>query len=41
MTTELLKEKRAAILIKKGDNILVKASHGMEFPKVIEALKKL
>ena len=30
-----------ANVIKKGDNILVKASHGMEFPKVIEALKKL
>lgn len=28
-------------LIKKGDNVLVKASHGMHFEEIIEALKKL
>lgn len=27
-------------LIKRGDTILVKASHGMEFPEIVEALKK-
>lgn len=27
--------------IKNGDNILVKASHGMEFPKVIDAIKTM
>lgn len=27
--------------IKTGDNILVKASHGMEYPKVVEELQKL
>ena len=28
-------------LIHKGDSVLVKASHGMEFPKVVECLTKL
>ena len=28
-------------LIQKDDNILVKASHGMEFPEIVEALKEL
>lgn len=28
-------------LIKKGDNVLVKASHGMHFEEITEALKKL
>lgn len=28
-------------VVKKGDTILVKASHGMEFPKVVEALKSI
>ena len=27
-------------LLKQGDNILVKASHAMEFPKVIEAITR-
>ena len=26
-------------ILKKGDNILIKASHGMEFGKVVEAVK--
>jgi UDP-N-acetylmuramoyl-tripeptide--D-alanyl-D-alanine ligase len=28
-------------ILKKGDNILVKASHGMEFPLVVDALKTI
>lgn len=28
-------------VVKKGDTILVKASHGMEFPKIVEALKAM
>ena len=28
------------IYVKEGDTILVKASHFMEFPKVVEALSK-
>ena len=28
-------------VILPGDNVLVKASHGMDFPKVVEALQKL
>lgn len=28
-------------IINKGDTILVKASHGMEFPEIVEELKKL
>ena len=28
-------------LLKQGDNILVKASHAMEFPKVIEAITEM
>ena len=31
----------AETLIKKGDTILVKASHGMEFPEIVEHLKGL
>ena len=34
MTQELLS------YVKEGDAILVKASHFMEFPKVVEALSK-
>lgn len=34
MTQELLS------YVKEGDTILVKASHFMEFPKVVEALSK-
>ena len=26
--------------VKEGDNILIKASHFMDFPKVVEALTK-
>ena len=33
--------KKADQLIQKGDTILVKASHGMEFPEVVEYLKKM
>ena len=29
------------VLLKQGDNILVKASHAMEFPKVIEAITEM
>ena len=28
-------------IVKKGDTILVKASHSMEFPEIVEALQKL
>ncbi len=28
-------------IIHKGDNVLVKASHGMNFPDLVEALKHL
>ena len=28
-------------ILKKGDNILIKASHGMEFTKVVEAVKTI
>ena len=31
----------AETLLKKGDTILVKASHGMEFPEIVEHLKDL
>ena len=34
MITELLS------YVKEGDNILIKASHFMDFPKVVEALTK-
>jgi UDP-N-acetylmuramoyl-tripeptide--D-alanyl-D-alanine ligase len=34
MTEELL------AYVKEGDTVLVKASHFMEFPKVVEALTK-
>ena len=33
--------KEAASLFQKGDTVLVKASHGMEFPEIVEYLKKL
>lgn len=36
---ELIKELSG--ILKKGDNILVKASHAMEFPKIIEAIKAM
>ena len=32
---------QADILLNKGDTILVKASHGMEFPEIVEQLQKL
>lgn len=32
---------QAKNIIIPGDNILVKASHGMEFPEIVEALKKI
>lgn len=32
---------QANILLKKGDTILVKASHGMEFPEIVEYLQHL
>lgn len=32
---------KASTLIRPGDNILVKASHGMEFPELVDALKEL
>ena len=28
-------------ILKTGDNILIKASHGMEFTKVVEAIKTI
>ncbi|MCQ2508089.1 MAG: UDP-N-acetylmuramoyl-tripeptide--D-alanyl-D-alanine ligase [Dorea sp.] len=28
-------------IIKEGDNVLVKASHGMHFPEIVEALEKM
>ncbi len=28
-------------IIREGDNVLVKASHGMQFPKLVDALKEL
>ena len=31
---------KAHELLKDGDNILIKASHGMNFPEIVEALKK-
>ena len=33
--------KKAASLFLKGDTVLVKASHGMEFPEVVEYLKNM
>lgn len=30
---------RASLLLKDGDNILIKASHGMNFPEIVEHLK--
>ena len=32
---------QADILLNKGDTILVKASHGMEFPEIVEKLQQL
>lgn len=32
---------QAEKFLKKGDTVLVKASHGMEFPEIVEKLKKL
>ena len=34
-------EKDFTKLLKKGDNILVKASHGMQFTKIVDSLEKL
>ena len=34
-------EKDFSKLLKKGDNILVKASHGMQFTKIVDSLEKL
>ena len=34
-------EKDFSKLLKKGDNILVKASHGMQFTKIVDFLEKL
>lgn len=28
-------------IIKDGDNVLVKASHGMNFPQIVHALEEL
>jgi len=30
--------KNADSLLKKGDAVLIKASHSMDFPKIVEAL---
>ena len=32
---------QAEQFLKKGDTVLVKASHGMEFPEIVEKLKEL
>lgn len=32
---------KASELLQKGDTVLVKASHGMEFPEIVDYLKKL
>lgn len=32
---------QAEELLKEGDNVLVKASHGMEFPVIVDALQKI
>ena len=32
---------QAGDILLEGDNVLIKASHGMEFPEIVEALKKL
>lgn len=32
---------QAETILNEGDNVLIKASHGMEFPELVEALKKL
>lgn len=32
---------QAETLLLPGDNVLIKASHGMEFPEIIDALKKI
>ena len=32
---------QAGSILQEGDNVLIKASHGMEFPEIVEALKKL
>ena len=32
---------QAKQFLKKGDTVLVKASHGMEFPEIVEKLKEL
>ena len=29
------------VIIKDGDNVLVKASHGMNFPQIVHALEEL
>ena len=36
---EFLKE--ASTILQKGDTVLVKASHGMEFPEIVDALQKM
>ena len=33
-------EKRYEELLKEGDTVLVKASHGMEFPEIVEFLQQ-
>lgn len=33
--------KQAKDILKEGDNVLIKASHGMEFPEIVEALKTI
>lgn len=37
--TEFLAQ--AVDILREGDNVLIKASHGMEFPEIVEALAKL
>lgn len=32
---------QAEEILQAGDNVLIKASHGMEFPEIVEALKKI
>ena len=39
-TKEELSDK-LSLLLKKGDNVLVKASHGMEFPYIVKKLEEL
>ena len=33
--------KQADAILKKGDTVLVKASHGMEFPEIVEYLQHI